>query len=83
MKRPRLIRIVLGLVVVLVLGCLSLTIFRDKEPRYQGRTLSELIDEGEKASVKFSMLFGWSGRTGSPDHKDWKQTPTGSAPVMQ
>jgi hypothetical protein len=43
MNRPRFIRIVL--VVVLVLGCLSLSIFRAREPRYQGRTLSEWIKD--------------------------------------
>ena len=51
MKRIRLIRIVL--VVVLVLGCLSFAIFRAREPRYQGRTLSEWIKEGRAANEKY------------------------------
>ncbi len=66
MKRPRLIRIILVLVLVVVLGCLSLAIFRAREPRYQGRTLSEWIEEGEKASGKYSMLIS-SYPQGGPD----------------
>jgi hypothetical protein len=45
MIRPRPIHIVVVLVVVLVLGCMSLAIFRTGEPRYQGRTLTEWIKD--------------------------------------
>ena len=50
MKR---IRFVIALVVVLVLGCLALACFRAREPRYQGRTLSEWIEDGDKAYNNF------------------------------
>ncbi len=53
MIRPRPIHIVVVLVVVLVLGCMSLAIFRAREPRYQGRTLSEWISDGAGALGTF------------------------------
>src|SRR5581483_11052027 len=56
MKRLRFIRIVL----VLVLGCLTIAIFRAREPRYQGRTLSEWIKVGDDAYSAFTAhLVGY------------------------
>src|SRR5581483_5885513 len=46
MKRLRLIVLVL----VLVLGCLAIACFRAREPRYQGRTLSEWIESTRHCS---------------------------------
>ncbi len=47
MNRPRFIRI------VLVLGFLAYAVFRDKEPSYQGRKLSDWIGAVYAADVKF------------------------------
>ncbi len=55
MKRIRLITIV---VAVIVLGGLAFAIFRAREPRYQGRTLTEWIHEGAIARGKFSKKPG-------------------------
>lgn len=52
MKRLRLI-IVLAL--VLVFGSLAVIIYRAREPRYQGRTLSEWIKQGVSAKVNFGI----------------------------
>src|SRR5581483_3177332 len=69
MKRPRLIRIVL--VLVLLLGCLAIAIFRAREPRYQGRTLSEWIKAGGEARDKLWMPH--MGPTYQPDtDPDWQ-----------
>jgi hypothetical protein len=38
------LRLISFMVAVIVLGCLSLVIFRAREPRYQGRTLTEWIE---------------------------------------
>lgn len=43
MKRIRLITIVFA---VIVIGALAISIYRTREPRYQGRTLSEWLDSG-------------------------------------
>jgi hypothetical protein len=47
MKRIRLISIV---VAVILLGGLAIAVYRDKEPRYQGRTLTEWFHIAESAS---------------------------------
>jgi hypothetical protein len=50
MNRLRLISIMVALI---VLGALSLAIFRAREPHYQGRTLTEWIEDGKWADVEF------------------------------
>jgi len=47
MKRIRQISIV---ATVILFGVLAIIIYRSREPRYQGRTLSAWIDEGRKSS---------------------------------
>jgi hypothetical protein len=49
MRRIRLISIV---VAVILLGGMAIAIFRAREPRYQGRTLTEWIERAEPASNK-------------------------------
>ena len=51
MKRIHLISIV---VAVIVLGGLAFAIFRAREPRYQGRALSEWIGDAEVTYDKFT-----------------------------
>ncbi len=50
MKRLRLISIV---VAVILVGGLAIAIYRDREPRYRGRILTEWIQDGEDAYVRF------------------------------
>jgi hypothetical protein len=50
MKRIRLISIV---AVVIVFGGLAVAIFRAREPRYEGRTLTQWIKDGESAYEQF------------------------------
>ena len=69
MKRIRLIVIV---VAVIVLGVVAFAIFRAREPRYQGRTLSEWIEDGEKTSDKFSRYAGSTAKKLEAD-PDWQR----------
>jgi HEAT repeat protein len=55
MKRAR---IVIVFVLVVVLGCLAFAVFHSREPRYQGKTLTEWIQSGEKADIQFSVTTG-------------------------
>src|ERR1700730_7870815 len=68
MKRIRLIGIV---VAVILLGGLAIAIYRAREPRYQGRTLSEWIRDGASALNTFRM-----NPTANPFHPetdpDWQ-----------
>lgn len=59
MKQARLIIILFAL---LVLGFLAFAIFRNREPRYQGRTLTQWIERGASAYHQF-----WEQHTNSND----------------
>lgn len=46
----RRIRVIVILVAVIVIGVVAITFFRTREPRYQGRTLSEWVESAEEYS---------------------------------
>src|ERR1700722_18748227 len=79
MNRPRLIRIVLALVVVLVLGCLSLAIHRNTEPAYLNRTLTTWLREdlaGTSHSVHNTFGAYWESRNGQTNPPTLPPTAT-------
>ena len=53
MKR---IRLICFLVAVIVLGGLAFAIFRAREPRYEGRTLTEWIEGADKETKSEAEL---------------------------
>jgi len=53
MKRIRLVSI---LVAVIMLGGLAIVIHRAREPRYQGRTLSQWIKNGESLTINTANI---------------------------
>jgi hypothetical protein len=77
MKRTRFIRIVL--VVVLVLGCLSLAIYRSIQPQYQGRNLTEWLDSAlsRPKNAYGNRIYTFSRSLAENDPASWQSARLG------
>lgn len=52
-------RLIIALVAGVILGCLSGVFFREREPRYQGRTLTEWIEYSENDPNGYQVTSEW------------------------